>query len=512
MTQDELFKVLVAHCKEYGFIFPSSESYDGLAAVYHYGQMGVELKNNIKQYWWNAMTRLNENIVGIDSCIFMHPKTWEASGHVSAFNDPLIDNKDSKKRYRADVLIEDYLGKIEEKINKEVEKGRKKFGESFDEAQFRATNPNVLREKAKYDQVHERYVKAENANDLQEYRQIIIDCGIVCPISGTANWTEVRQFNLMFKTNMGSTSDSTNVIYLRPETAQGIFVNYLNVQKTGRMKIPFGIAQIGKAFRNEIVARQFIFRMREFEQMEMQFFIKPGTELEWFKKWKENRMKWHVNLGMGAENYRFHDHEKLAHYANAATDIEFNFPFGFKELEGIHSRTDFDLGNHQKFSGKKIQYFDPETNENYTPYVVETSIGVDRMVLAVLSHSFKEETLENGEKRVVMSIPAPIAPVKAAVLPLVKKDGLPELAQTIMDDLKYDFNCQYEEKDSIGKRYRRQDAIGTPFCITVDHESLKDHCVTLRDRDTMQQERVPIEKLRSIIDEKVNMNNLLRKL
>ena len=512
MTQDELFKVLVAHCKEYGFIFPSSEIYDGLAAVYDYGQMGVELKNNIKQYWWNAMTRLNENIVGIDSCIFMHPKIWEASGHVSAFNDPLIDNKDSKKRYRADVLIEDYLGKIEEKINKEVEKGRKKFGESFDEAQFRATNPNVLREKAKYDQVHERYVKAENANDLQEYRQIIIDCGIVCPISGTANWTEVRQFNLMFKTNMGSTSDSTNIIYLRPETAQGIFVNYLNVQKTGRMKIPFGIAQIGKAFRNEIVARQFIFRRREFEQMEMQVFIKPGTELEWFKKWKENRMKWHVNLGMGAENYRFHDHEKLAHYANAATDIEFNFPFGFKELEGVHSRTDFDLGNHQKFSGKKIQYFDPETNENYTPYVVETSIGVDRMVLAVLSHSFKEETLENGEKRVVMSIPAPIAPVKAAVLPLVKKDGLPELAQTIMDDLKYDFNCQYEEKDSIGKRYRRQDAIGTPFCITVDHESLNDHCVTLRDRDTMQQERVPIEKLRSIIDEKVNMNNLLRKL
>ena len=512
MAQEDVFKKIVSHCKEYGFIFPSSEIYDGLAAVYDYGQMGVELKNNIKQYWWNAMTRLNENIVGIDSCIFMHPKIWEASGHVSAFNDPLIDNKDSKKRYRADVLIEDYLGKIEEKINKEVEKGRKKFGESFDEAQFRATNPNVLREKAKYDQVHERYVKAENANDLQEYRQIIIDCGIVCPISGTANWTEVRQFNLMFKTNMGSTSDSTNIIYLRPETAQGIFVNYLNVQKTGRMKIPFGIAQIGKAFRNEIVARQFIFRMREFEQMEMQFFIKPGTELEWFKKWKENRMKWHVNLGMGAENYRFHDHEKLAHYANAATDIEFNFPFGFKELEGVHSRTDFDLGNHQKFSGKKIQYFDPETNENYTPYVVETSIGVDRMVLAVLSHSFKEETLENGEKRVVMSIPAPIAPVKAAVLPLVKKDGLPELAQTIMDALKYDFNCQYEEKDSIGKRYRRQDAIGTPFCITVDHESLNDHCVTLRDRDTMQQERVPIEKLRSIIDEKVNMNNLLRKL
>ena len=512
MTQDELFKVLVAHCKEYGFIFPSSEIYDGLAAVYDYGQMGVELKNNIKQYWWNAMTRLNENIVGIDSCIFMHPKIWEASGHVSAFNDPLIDNKDSKKRYRADVLIEDYLGKIEEKINKEVEKGRKKFGESFDEAQFRATNPNVLREKAKYDQVHERYVKAENANDLQEYRQIIIDCGIVCPISGTANWTEVRQFNLMFKTNMGSTSDSTNVIYLRPETAQGIFVNYLNVQKTGRMKIPFGIAQIGKAFRNEIVARQFIFRMREFEQMEMEFFVRPGTEMEWFKKWKENRMKWHTNLGMGDSNYRFHDHEKLAHYANAATDIEFNFPFGFKELEGIHSRTDFDLGNHQKLSGKKLQYFDPETNESYVPYCVETSIGVDRMFLAVLSHSYKVETLENGETRTVLSLPAPLAPVKAAVLPLIKKDGLPEFAQKVMNELKYDFNCQYDEKDSIGKRYRRQDAIGTPFCITIDHDSLNDNCVTVRERDTMQQTRVPVAELRAMIDSKVNLNNLLRNL
>ena len=512
MTQDELFKVLVAHCKEYGFIFPSSEIYDGLAAVYDYGQMGVELKNNIKAYWWNAMTRLNENIVGIDSCIFMHPRIWEASGHVSAFNDPLIDNKDSKKRYRADVLIEDYLAKIEEKINKEVEKGRKRFGDNFDEAQFRATNPNVLREQAKYDESHGRYVKAENASDFAEYRQIIYDCNIVCPISGTCNWTDVRQFNLMFSTSMGSTSEGANTIYLRPETAQGRFVNYLNVQKTGRMKIPFGIAQIGKAFRNEIVARQFIFRMREFEQMEMQFFIKPGTELDWFAKWKEQRMKWHVNIGMGAENYRFHDHEKLAHYANAATDIEFNFPFGFKELEGIHSRTNFDLGNHQKFSGKKIEYFDPEENAAYTPYVVETSIGVDRMVLAVLSHSFHEQQLEGGDSRVVLSIPAPLAPVKAAVLPLVKKDGLPELAQEIMNDLKYDFNCQYEEKDSIGKRYRRQDAIGTPFCITVDHESLNDHCVTVRDRDTMEQQRVPIAGLRAMIDEKVNLNNLLRKL
>ena len=512
MTQDELFKVLVAHCKEYGFIFPSSEIYDGLAAVYDYGQMGVELKNNIKRYWWESMTRLHENVVGIDSCIFMHPKTWVASGHVAAFNDPLIDNKDSKKRYRADNLIEDYLSKIDEKIEKEVAKGRKKFGENFDEAKFRETNPNVLREKAKYEAVHSRYVAAEQATDLNEYKQIILDCGIVCPISGTANWTDVRQFNLMFSTQISNTGNADDKIYLRPETAQGIFVEYLNVQKTGRMKIPFGIAQIGKAFRNEIVARQFIFRMREFEQMEMEFFCKPGTEMDFFKYWKQTRLNWHVNLGMGAENYRFHDHEKLAHYANAATDIEFNFPFGFKELEGIHSRTDFDLGNHAKLSGKKIQYYDPETGESYTPYCVETSIGVDRMFLAVLSHAYTVEELEGGESRVVLRIPAPLAPIKVAVLPLLKKDGLPELAQKVVDEIKYDFNYQYDEKDSIGKRYRRQDAIGTPFCVTVDHDSLKDNCVTVRDRDTMEQVRVPISELRAMIDKKVNMSNLLRGL
>ena len=512
MTQEELFKILVAHCKEYGFILPSSEIYDGLGAVYDYGQLGSELKSNIKRYWWEAMTRLHENIVGIDSAIFMHPKIWEASGHVGAFNDPLIDNKDSKKRYRADVLIEDYIGKLDEKIEKDVEKGKRKFGEAFDEEQFKATNPNVLRNQKKIDEVRQRMADALNANDLAELRQIIIDCEIACPISGTKNWTDVRQFNLMFSTQLGSVSGEANIIYLRPETAQGIFVNYLNVQKTGRMKIPFGIAQIGKAFRNEIVARQFIFRMREFEQMEMQFFIKPGTELDWFAKWKENRMAWHKALGMGDENYRFHDHDKLAHYANAATDIEFRFPFGFKELEGIHSRTDFDLGNHQKFSGKKIQYFDPELGENYVPYVVETSIGVDRMFLAVLSNSYKEEQLENGESRVVLSIPAPLAPVKVAVLPLVKKDGLPELAREIMDDLKYDFNCQYDEKDSIGKRYRRQDAIGTPFCVTIDHDSLNDRCVTIRHRDSMQQERVKIDELHSIISKEVNLSNILKKL
>lgn len=512
MAQEDVFKKIVSHCKEYGFVFPSSEIYDGLAAVYDYGQNGVELKNNIKQYWWKSMVLLHDNIVGIDSAIFMHPTIWKASGHVDAFNDPLIDNRDSKKRYRADVLIEDQIAKYDEKIEKEIAKARKRFGESFDEAQFRATNARVIEHQQKRDALHARYTEAMQGPDLAELKQIIIDEEIVDPISGTKNWTDVRQFNLMFSTEMGSVADGSNKVYLRPETAQGIFVNYLNVQKTGRMKIPFGIAQIGKAFRNEIVARQFIFRMREFEQMEMEFFCRPGTEMEWFKKWKENRMKWHVSLGMGAENYRFHDHEKLAHYANAATDIEFNFPFGFKELEGIHSRTDFDLGNHQRLSGKKIQYFDPETNESYVPYCVETSIGVDRMFLAVLSHSYKVEQLENGETRVVLGIPAPLAPVKVAVLPLINKDGLPEKAQEVMNDLKYDFNCQYDPKDSIGKRYRRQDAIGTPFCVTVDHDSLNDNCVTIRERDTMEQKRVPIAELRTIIDKEVNMNNLLRKL
>ena len=512
MTQEEVFKQLTAHAKEYGFVFPSSEIYDGLSAVYDYGQMGVELKNNIKKYWWDAMVRLNENIVGIDSAIFMHPKIWQASGHVGAFNDPLIDNKDSKKRYRADVLIEDYIAKLEEKINKDVEKGRRKFGESFDEAQFRATNPNVLRNQQKMDEVRSRMTEALNANDLQGLRDIIIDCGIVCPISGTKNWTEVRQFNLMFSTQLGNISGEDGIIYLRPETAQGIFVNFLNVQKTGRMKIPFGIAQIGKAFRNEIVARQFIFRMREFEQMEMQFFVRPGSELEWFAKWKEARLQWHKALGLGDEKYRFHDHEKLAHYANAATDIEFEFPFGFKELEGIHSRTDFDLGNHQKFSGRKIQYFDPETGESYTPYVVETSIGLDRMFLAVLSAAYREEKLENGEERVVLRIPPVLAPVKLAVLPLVKKDGLPEIARDIIDDLKFDFNCQYDEKDSIGKRYRRQDAIGTPFCITVDHQTKEDNCVTIRDRDTMTQERIPVAEVGSIIRERTDFRTVMKKL
>ncbi|KGI59842.1 glycine--tRNA ligase [Prevotella sp. DNF00663] len=512
MAQEDVFKKIVSHCKEYGFVFPSSDIYDGLAAVYDYGQNGVELKNNIKEYWWKSMVLLHENIVGIDSSIFMHPTIWKASGHVDAFNDPLIDNRDSKKRYRADNLIEDQLGKYEEKIEKEIAKARKRFGDSFDEAKFRETNPRVLEHQQKHDALHERYTKAMQGPDLEELKQIILDEEIVDPISGTKNWTDVRQFNLMFSTEMGSLSDAANKIYLRPETAQGIFVNYLNVQKTGRMKLPFGIAQIGKAFRNEIVARQFVFRMREFEQMEMQFFCQPGTEIKWFEYWKKARLAWHEGLNMGNENYRYHDHEKLAHYANAATDIEFKMPFGFKEVEGIHSRTNFDLSQHEKFSGRQIKYFDPETNESYVPYVVETSIGVDRMFLSVMCHSYTEEKLENGETRVVLRLPEALAPIKCAVLPLVKKDGLPEKAREIVDQLKFHFNTHYEEKDSIGKRYRRQDAIGTPFCVTVDHDTLNDNKVTLRFRDTMAQERVDIAELRNIIEDRVSITSVLKKL
>lgn len=512
MAQEEIFKKIVSHCKEYGFVFPSSDIYDGLAAVYDYGQNGVELKNNIKQYWWQSMVLLHENIVGIDAAIMMHPTTWKASGHVDAFNDPLIDNRDSKKRYRADVLIEEQIAKYDDKINKEVVKAAKRFGEAFNCEQFLETNVRVKEYQIKRNALHERYKKAMNAGDLAELRQIILDEGIVCPVSGTRNWTDVRQFNLMFKTEVGASAEGASTVYLRPETAQGIFVNYLNVQKTGRMKVPFGIAQIGKAFRNEIVARQFIFRMREFEQMEMQFFVKPGTELQWFEQWKEMRMAWHQALGFGKENYRFHDHEKLAHYANAATDIEFRMPFGFKEVEGIHSRTDYDLSRHAQFSGKKIEYYDPETKESYTPYVIETSIGVDRMFLSVMCHSYAEERLEDGETRIVLRLPAALAPVKLAVMPLVRKDGLPEIAHDVINGLRFHFNCKYDEKDSIGKRYRRQDAVGTPYCVTVDYETKENNTVTLRNCDTMEQKRVRIDELKGIIEERVSITSLLKKL
>ena len=486
MAEINNFHALIAHCKEYGYIFQSSEIYDGLSAVYDYGQYGSQLKKNIRDEWWKSMTQLNENIVGIDAAIFMHPTTWKASGHIDNFSDPMIDNKDSNKRYRVDHLIE-----------------------SFAEEQLANGNEQLAKE------IIASMEKLLLVNDYAGLKKLIEDNNIKCPISKTSNWTDVREFNLMFSTQIGSLAEESDTIYLRPETAQGIFVNYLNVQKTGRMKIPFGIAQTGKAFRNEIVARQFIFRMREFEQMEMQFFIRPGTQMQWFDHWKEERKKWLVNLGIPLKKLRYHNHVKLAHYADAALDIEFEFPFGWKELEGIHSRTDFDLKQHQEYSKKKIQYFDndldPATGKpygNYIPFVVETSVGLDRLVLMILSHAYIQEkwNKEDGmeDSRVVLCIPAKIAPTKLAVLPLVKKDGLPEIAREIMKDCMDQFMCFYEEKDAIGKRYRRMDAIGTPFCVTVDYQTKEDHSVTIRYRDTMQQERIAIKDLKALVLEKIN--------
>jgi glycyl-tRNA synthetase len=482
-SNDELFKQVTSHAKEYGFVFQSSEIYDGLSAVYDYGQLGAELKNNLKTYWWKSMVQLHENIVGIDSAIFMHPKVWKASGHVDGFNDPMIDNKDSKKRYRADQLIEDKITRYQ------------KDGKT-----------------AKAEELQNELDAALSSDNLAALKDIIEKHEIVCPVSGTRNWTDVRQFNLMFSTRMGAMAEGSDEVYLRPETAQGIFVNFLNVQKSGRMKIPFGIAQIGKAFRNEVIARQFIMRMREFEQMEMQFFVKPGTEMQWYTYWKEARLKWHIAMGIPAAKYRYHDHAKLAHYANAAVDIEFEFPFGFKEVEGIHSRTDFDLTQHQELSGKKLQYFDTETNQSYVPYVIETSIGLDRLFLLTLCTAYEEQDLSTDEKqdsRTVLHLHPALAPVKAAIFPLTKKDGLPEKAREIMDRLKFEFSLQYDEKDSIGKRYRRQDAIGTPCCITVDHQTLEDNTVTIRHRDSMEQERVAIADLEKLVGDMVSWKNLL---
>ena len=505
------FKKIISHAKEYGFIFQSSEIYDGLSAVYDYGQNGVLLKNNIKDYWWKSMVQINSEIVGIDSSIFMHPTTWKASGHVDAFNDPLIDNKDSKKRYRADVLIEEYCSKVEKKIQKELIKAKKRYGEKFNEKEFLNTNTRIKFYNEKIKDILKRLGKSLEKNNLKDVKLLIEELEITCPVSGSKNWTEVRQFNLMFGTKIGASSDSSVNLYLRPETAQGIFLNFLNVQKSSRLKIPFGIAQIGKAFRNEIIARQFIFRMREFEQMEMQFFVKPGSQKDWYQKWKERRLKWHLSLGLNKKNYRFHDHEKLAHYADSASDIEFNFPFGFKELEGIHSRTDFDLKSHEKFSGKKIKFFDQKSNENFTPYVIETSIGLDRMFLAVFSSSLDEEKLEDGSSRIVLKLPEILTPIKAAILPLVKKDGLSDLAKKIYNNLKWDFNVVYDEKDAIGRRYRRQDAIGTPICVTIDHQTIKDEKVTLRDRDTMIQERIKIKKINEFLRSKLDFRKWTEK-
>lgn len=507
------FKQLISHCKEYGFIFQSSEIYDGLSAVYDYGPYGVELKNNIKQYWWKSMVQMHENIVGIDAAIFMHPKTWKASGHVDAFNDPLVDNKDSKKRYRADQLIEGYAEKIEAKIQKDVDKARKRFGDDFDEAQFRSTNQRIIDRQAKIDHAIGQMNTFLAEEDMEGLGNLINELEIACPDSGSRNWTEVRQFNLMFNTQLGNIAGEEGKLYLRPETAQGIFVNFLNVQKSTRQKVPFGIAQIGKAFRNEIVARQFIFRMREFEQMEMQFFVRPGEEMKYYEYWKEARLKWHQALG-SADNLRFHDHENLAHYANAAVDIEFRFPFGFRELEGIHSRTDFDLTQHQELSGRKLQYFDPEINESYVPYVVETSIGCDRMFLAMMSTALQEETVPDADgkdsTRTVLKLHPALSPIKVAVLPLLKnKAALTEKAMNVYNELRKSLACQYDEKDAIGRRYRRQDAIGTPYCVTIDFDTLEDNTVTIRDRDTLEQQRVSIDQIKNIVEAKVDYSNLL---
>ncbi len=471
------FQDLISHCKEYGYIFQSSELYDGLSAVYDYGQNGSQLKKNIRDAWWKSMTQLNDNIVGIDAAIFMHPTTWKASGHVDSFSDPMIDNKDSNKRYRVDHLIEGFAETLQ--------------------------TPAA-------EQLLQKMDALLSNDDLPGLKKLIEENKIKCAISKTTNWTEVRQFNLMFSTQIGSVAEEAETIYLRPETAQGIFVNFLNVQKTGRMKIPFGIAQTGKAFRNEIVARQFIFRMREFEQMEMQFFVRPGSQKEWYEYWKAERKKWHESLGIPSEKLRYHDHVKLAHYADAAVDIEFDFPFGWKELEGIHSRTDFDLKQHQEFSRKKIQYFDNDLDDNgkpfgnYTPYVVETSVGLDRLFLTILSQAYAQEKWlkEDGseDSRVVLRIPARIAPTKLAILPLLKKDGLPDIAKSLLNDCKKSFQCFYEEKDAIGKRYRRMDAIGTPFCVTIDHQTKKDNTDTIRYRDDMRQERVALTAVKELVE------------
>ena len=492
MANDTLkLQAIISHCKEYGFIFPSSEIYDGLSAVYDYGQYGSELKKNIRDYWWKSMTQLTDNIVGIDAAIFMHPTTWKASGHVDNFSDPMIDNKDSQKRYRVDHLIEGYADELEAESIKLEAGGRRKEAED---------------KKREAKEILEAMDRLLAVSDFEGLKKLIEDNKIKCGISGTSNWSEVRQFNLMFSTQLGSLSDEASEIYLRPETAQGIFVNFLNVQKTGRLKIPFGIAQTGKAFRNEIVARQFIFRMREFEQMEMQFFIRPGTQKEWYEHWKETRMKWHLSLGISPDKFRFHDHVKLAHYADAACDIEYLFPMGFKEVEGIHSRTDFDLKNHQEFSRKKLTYFDTELNQHYIPYVIETSVGLDRTILMILSEAYHEEDLSTDVKkdsRVVLKFPAGLAPIKLAVLPLVKKDGLPEIAKELMAACRSQFRCFYEEKDTIGKRYRRMDAIGTPFCATVDYQTREDRTVTIRYRDSMKQERVSIDSIREIVEKQI---------
>ncbi len=473
VTHLDSLEKIVSLSKSRGFIFQSSEIYGGLSAVYDYGPLGIELKRNVQNAWWKAMTQVHDNIVGVDAAIFMHPRVWEASGHVEGFNDPMIDDKQSKKRYRADMLIEQHILKLRE--NGDADKA--------DELQ------NLLDTSG---------TRKGLCEDLYE---IIMNEEIRAPESGAFDWTEVRQFNLMFKTHYGAvTKDEDDVIYLRPETAQGIFVNYKNVMDTARVQIPFGIAQIGKAFRNEVVARQFVFRMREFEQMEMQYFVEPGTDGEEYDKWLEKRMEWHKDLGVRGEHLRAEPHpeDKLAHYARAAADIQYKYPIGWQEVEGIHNRTDYDLSRHHEYSGKKMEYYDQKEQKRYTPYVVETSVGLDRTMLMILCDAYREEEVD-GDTRTVLKMHPKLAPTKVGIFPLIKKPELKELASKIEKELKEEFTVLYDESGSIGKRYRRQDEAGTPFCVTVDFDGLEDNTVTIRYRDDMKQDRVPVSRLSEVI-------------
>ena len=478
VTHLESLEKIVSLSKARGFIYQSSEIYGGLGAVYDYGPLGAELKRNIRDNWWKEMTRKHDNIVGLDAAIFMHPKVWEASGHVEGFNDPMIDDKQSKKRYRADMIVEDYITKL-------------RSNGKNDEA----------------DRIQEQLDTAGSGKGLcEDLHEIIIENEIRAPESGAFEWTDVRQFNLMFKSNFGalSSGDDDDIVYLRPETAQGIFVNYKNVMDTSRVQIPFGIAQTGKAFRNEVVARQFVFRMREFEQMEMQYFVEPGSDDKEYDLWLEKRFEWHKQLGIRNEFLRAEPHpeDKLAHYARAAADIQYKFPIGWQEVEGVHNRTDFDLTRHQEYSGKKMEYFDQKEQKRYVPYVIETSIGLDRCTLMVLCDAYREEEVE-GEKRTVLKIKPELAPITAGVFPLIKKPELQELAHKIESDLRMEYNVNYDESGSIGKRYRRLDEAGTPFCITVDFDGLDDNTVTIRYRDDMSQDRIPADKVGDVIRDKM---------
>lgn len=469
---------IVSLSKSRGFIYPSSEIYGGLGAVYDYGPMGVELRRNIRDQWWKSMTRKHSNIVGLDASIFMHPKVWEASGHVDGFNDPMIDDKQSKKRYRADHLIEGLIAKLEKD-------GKSDKAATVQEALDTAGSREGL---------------------CEDLEAIIHEYEIKSPDSGAFDWTPVRQFNLMFKTQFGAVAAAgdNDGIYLRPETAQGIFVNMKNVMDTSRVSIPFGIAQIGKAFRNEVVARQFVFRMREFEQMEMQYFVAPGTDEDAYNEWLEKRMAWHIGLGIRQEHLRIapHPDDKLAHYARAAADIHYHFPIGWQEVEGVHNRTDFDMTRHQEFSGKKMEVFDPTTQSKFIPYVIETSIGLDRCMLMVLCDAYREEEVE-GEVRTVLKMHPALAPIQVGIFPLVKKPELQEVAAKLETELSEHFSVLNDVSGSIGKRYRRLDEIGTPYCVTVDFDGLEDQSVTIRDRDSMQQTRVSIDQLSATLRQKM---------